>query len=96
MEAFITDYLATAPSDPESGFRMLTPEFQQASGGLEGYRGFWDTVDTAEPVSVSADPRSLTVTYTVAYSMDNGSRQTDEVQLALVQAEGGYKIAGES
>ncbi len=96
MEAFITDYLATAPSDPEAGFRMLTPEFQQASGGLEGYRGFWDTVDTAEPVSVSADPRSLTVTYTVAYSMDSGSRQTDEVQLALVQAEGGYKIAGES
>lgn len=96
MEAFIADYLATAPSDPEAGFQMLTPPFQEQSGGLEGYRGFWDTVESAELRSVSADPASLTVEYTVEYSMEDGRSVSDEVQLALVMAEGTYKIAGES
>jgi hypothetical protein len=96
MEAFMADYLATAPSDPEAGFRMLTPQFQEQSGGLEGYRGFWGTVESAELRSVSADPGSLTVEYTVDYSMKDGRSVSDVVKLALVMAEGGYKIAGES
>jgi serine/threonine protein kinase len=96
MEAFIADYLATAPSDPEAGFRMLTPQFQDQSGGLEGYRGFWDTVESAELRSVSADPGSLTVAYTVDYTTEDGRSVSDDVQLALVMAEGTYKIAGES
>ncbi len=49
MEDFISQYLATAPSDPESTFQMLTPEFQRESGGIEGYRGFWDTGRVGEP-----------------------------------------------
>jgi hypothetical protein len=96
MEAFIADYLATAPADPEAGFQMLTPAFQEQSGGLEGYRGFWDTVESAELRSVSADPASLTVEYTVDYSMKDGRSVSDDVQLALVMAEDTYKIAGES
>ena len=51
------DYLATVTTDPASAFAMLTPGFQQASGGIKGYRGFWDTIRTADLVSFStADP----------------------------------------
>ncbi|MFC6287762.1 serine/threonine-protein kinase [Nocardioides sp. GCM10027113] len=96
MESFIADYLATAPSDPASGFRMLTADFQRQSGGIDGYRGFWDRVASADLVSVQADPESLTVRYTVDYTLENGDRTTDNVQLALVMAGDGYKIAGES
>jgi hypothetical protein len=45
---------------------------------------------------VSADPGSLTVAYTVDYTTKDGRSVSDDVQLALVMAEGTYKIAGES
>lgn len=97
METFMEDYLATAPSDPEAGFRMLTPEFQEESGGLDGYTGFWGRVVSADLVSFSADPEALTVTYTVEYVMeDQDQKVSDTVSLALVQAEGTLKIAGEN
>ena len=35
MEAFIGGYLTAAANDPATGFDMLTPEFQQESGGIE-------------------------------------------------------------
>ena len=44
MEAFIDDYLSLVTQDPEAAFEMLTPAYQEASNGIEGYRGFWDTV----------------------------------------------------
>lgn len=97
MENFMEDYLATAPSDPETAFSMLTPEFQEASGGIEGYRGFWDTIETADLVAFSADPEALTVSYTVEYQkVDGGEKVTDDVGLALVYEDGTYRIAGES
>ena len=97
MEGFMEDYLATAPSDPEAAFDMLTPQFQEQSGGIEGYRGFWGRVASADLVSFSADPEALTVTYTVEYVLkDSGEKTSDEVSLALVLQDGDYLIAGES
>ena len=100
MEQFIGSYLVTAAADPAAGFTMLTPGFQQESGGLAGYRSFWDRVDSAELQSVQADPDSLTVDYTVAYEMDSSGPgsgdSTDDVSLTLEFDDGDYKIAGES
>ena len=95
MKSFVADYLATAPVDHEAAFKMLTPEFQQASDGLEGYTGWWSTVESAEPVAIQADPETMEVTYTVDYVMQDGSEFTDEVELVLRMAEGDYRIAGE-
>jgi hypothetical protein len=99
MESFISDYLATAVSDPQTSFGMLTPEFQAESGGIEGYRGFWDTIESADLQQVQADPRALTVAYTVDYTVDgpgNSTRQsTSDVNLTLVFEDGTYKIAAE-
>jgi serine/threonine protein kinase len=96
MESFIEDYLATVTANPRAAFAMLTPAFQQASGGLGGYESFWNTIASAEPTSVSADPGSLTVDYTVDYTREDGSTATDEVSLQLVFEDGRYLIAGES
>jgi eukaryotic-like serine/threonine-protein kinase len=100
MEQFIGDYLATAAADPATGYTMLTPAFQQASGGIEGYRSFWDTVESAELQSVQADPESLTVDYTVAYEMNSSGpgsgESTDDVFLTLTFDDGVYKIADET
>jgi eukaryotic-like serine/threonine-protein kinase len=99
MEAFVTDYLATVTSDPESAWEMLTPAFQEASGGFEAYRGFWDTVESATVVSIEADPDALTVSYTVEYEMNRGKgkgqTRQDDVTLQLEENGDGFLIADE-
>ena len=96
MESFIADYLATVTQDPRAAFAMLTPDFQDASGGLSGYRSFWDTIASAELATISADPKTQTVSYTVEYTREDGSTTTDDVSLQLLFEDGQYLIAGES
>jgi serine/threonine protein kinase len=96
MTQFIEGYLATVTSDPEATFAMLTPEFQEASNGFEGYSGFWSTVESATPSRITADPESLTVTYTVDYVMKDGGENSDDVSLQLVRQDDTYLIAGEA
>ena len=96
MEEFIEDYLATVTEDPRATFAMLTPEFQAASQGFRGYQSFWSTIEDAEPISISADPDTLTVNYQVAYERTDGSDLEDDVSLQLVFEDGRYLIAGES
>jgi eukaryotic-like serine/threonine-protein kinase len=97
METFIQDYLATVTTDPQAAFAMLTPSFQAASGGIDGYRGFWDTIRTATVTSFSTvDPGTLTVGYTVDYTRTDGSTAQDDVSLQLVYQDGDYLIDGEA
>jgi hypothetical protein len=96
MEDFIADYLATVTQTPRAAFGMLTPAFQQASGGLGGYQSFWNTIAGAELLDVSADPATLIVDYAVDYTREDGSTDQDEVTLQLVFEDGRYLIAGES
>ncbi|MEJ7832628.1 MAG: protein kinase [Nocardioides sp.] len=95
METFIADYLATASSDSAAGFEQLTPDFQAASGGLEGYSGFWDEVSNVRVQSVAADPDDLTVSYNYDYSVRGAGTQNEDVSLRLTYKEGTYLIAGE-
>jgi len=95
MEAFITDYLATAPSSPETTFQQLTPAFQEASGGIGDYSGYWSTIETATPVEINADPEALTVAYSVDYVRTDGSEVSGDVVLGLVFKNGEYLIANE-
>ena len=82
-------------SDPESTFAMLTPEFQSASGGFEGYSGFWGTIESATPRAIKADPRTLTTSYTIDYVTTSGQTRTEQGQLQLEQQGDGFLIAGE-
>ena len=97
MEAFIDDYLSLVVEDPEAAFEMLTPEFQDASDGIEGYRGFWDTVSTTKLLSVEADPENMVVDYRYTYVVRGDGPRTEDVSLRLAQTEDGrYLIAGEA
>jgi tRNA A-37 threonylcarbamoyl transferase component Bud32 len=97
MREFVRSYLATVTSDPAAAWERLTPEFQQASGGFGGYRGFWRTIASAAPSGIRADPEAMTVSYDVAYERTDGSNTTDSVTLELVEdGDQGFLIAGES
>jgi serine/threonine protein kinase len=97
MEAFVGDYLSLVVEDPEAAFEMLTPEFQEASDGIEGYRGWWDTVSNTKLISVEADPETMVVDYRYTYVVRGEGPETDDVSLRLEQTEDGrYLIAGEA
>lgn len=95
MDAFITSYITTVTSDPRAAFDQLTPEFQEASGGLDGYIGWWSQVRSAELESMTSDPSDLTVGYTVNYVMKTGRESTQRVRLQLQRLDDQYLIAGE-
>lgn len=96
MEEFIEGYLETVTADPDSAFAMLTPSFQRQSGGIDGYTGFWSTIEKADAREIAASPQDLTVDYTVEYTRTDGSELQDDVSLQLVYQDGDYLIAAEA
>ncbi|GAB3773121.1 serine/threonine protein kinase [Nocardioides ginsengisegetis] len=98
METFIQDYLATVTSDQKASWEMLTPKFQDESGGFGKYKGFWKTIESARPTTIQADPDTLQVRYGVDYVRKDRSRVSDTVTLQLVYdaANDSYLIDGEA
>lgn len=96
IDAFVRDYLRTAAADPSAGFAMLTPEFQEASGGLSGYAGFWGDVQSVEVQRVRPEPEGPSVEYRYTYTLTNGRSVRDDVELRLTFEDGAYRIAGEA
>ncbi len=76
MTAFVEDYLATVTSNPAQSWKMLTPQFQAESGGFGSYRGFWGGIESASPSAIRANPRDMTVSYSVTYQ-NAGRRHPD-------------------
>ncbi len=96
IDAFIRNYLATAPANPDSAYSsMLTPAFQASSGGLEGYRDWWGSVASTSVVSVSPSVEPLRVTYSYKYTMKDGRHDSGTVTLGLVYTDGRYLINSE-
>ena len=95
MEAFVTDYLATATTDPRASWTMLTPDFQRESRGFASYSRFWRQIDQATARQIVADPDTLQVSYTVDYVDRRGTRSSDQVTLTLSYADGEYLVADE-
>ena len=95
MQRFVTGYLATVARDPVAGWTLLTPSFRNASGGFGSYSRFWNTVTRAVPRDVVADPRGLTIGYTVDYTRRDGSTSVDSTRLRLVFRGDDYLIDGE-
>ena len=95
MEQFITEYASTAPGDPASSWKMLTPNFQRASHGFASYRDFWSQWTSAEVSDVQANPDDLSVSYHIVYTRGDGSTVPDDVSLTLAFVGGSYKIAAE-
>jgi serine/threonine protein kinase len=93
MEAFIRDYVAAVSSNPDDAWQMLTPKFQRESGGLDNYRKFWSGVGSGRILEISADPRTLVVSYRVRF--DNFGTGRRSTVLDLVFEDGRYLIVGE-
>ena len=77
MGDFIRGYVAAISEDPTLSFAMLTPSFQQQSGGIDQYRDFWDGVGQGQVLDIESDPDSLVVSYRVRFdNFGTGQRPT--------------------
>ncbi|WP_235738946.1 serine/threonine-protein kinase [Nocardioides alcanivorans] len=94
MEQFVADYLSTVTSDTKAGFDLLTPEYQQESNGLKGYRSWWRQVRSADLLQVDAQAEELSVSYRVRYDMKQGPDRVENITLDLAFDDGEYRIAG--
>lgn len=92
MANFAIDYVTTAAEDPRSGFAMLTPEYQAASGGYAGYSGFWGDVSNVRISNVTADPEAMTTSYDFSYDYPSKGRVDERVTLNLTLTDGTYLI----
>lgn len=92
LEDFARSYVATASSNPDRGFELLTRGYQQAS---PRYREVWNDIEDPEIVAVEGDPDTMSVSYTYTYRFD-GARRTEDVTLRLTQQGERLLIAGAS
>jgi serine/threonine protein kinase len=98
MESFVTTYVQTAIDDPNSSWTMLTPGFQAQSKNFGQYQGFWDQWSSAEVTDVRADPRAMTVSYSIVYTPEDEDEDdvTNRVTLTLQPDGDSFLIAGEA
>jgi hypothetical protein len=80
-------------TDPSKSWFMLTPKFQQESGGFDKYQRFWDPATNGKVLSISADPKDLSVSYQVHF--DNFHNGPGPTVLDLKYEDGKYLIDGE-
>lgn len=95
MENFVETYLATVTTDQKAAWDMLTPAFQDASGGFGQYQKFWRGFTSADMLSSEADPESMQIAYAVEYQRTDGSKVQDQVTLTLEGTDDAYLIADE-
>ncbi len=93
MESFIRDYVKTVGEDPAASWQMLSPKFQQESGGFEKYRAFWNKASNGRVLSISTNPDDLSVSYQVRF--DNFNNGPGPTVLDLKFDNGRYLIDGE-
>ena len=96
MADFVRDYVATAVRDPEAGWELLTPRFQQEVGSFGSYQGFWSTIESATLRNVEANTETMEVGYVITWDPKGRDPEDENVVLTLVKDDaGGYLIDAE-
>ena len=95
MADFVRDYVATAVRDPEAGWELLTPRFQQEVGSFGSYQGFWNTIESASLRDVEANTETMEVSCVITWDPKGRGPEDENVVLTLVEDDGGYLIDAE-
>ena len=87
---FVADYYSVVPEDTDTGWSLLSPEFQ-AEIGRDSYDGFWGTIDS---VTVDATERAgrNQVLVTLTFASD-GSTQQEVHRIFLERGGDGFLVA---
>lgn len=90
MRALVAGFYAQLPGNAQAAWNRLDSHYQQRNG-LDGYLGFWSTIESVSVLSVV--PRDATsVVATVRYMLRDGGSDTEDRWLSVVPANGGLLI----
>jgi serine/threonine protein kinase len=89
---FVEEYYSVLPDDPESGYSLLSPDYQ-SSTSFEDYEAFWSTIDSVT-VEGTRPAGSDAVDVALVYTTDGGTQR--EVRRIFVERGGdGYLISSD-
>ena len=91
----IQGYFELLPDNSSEAFQHLTPNMQSASGGPDGYRTFWASVDDVKATKVTASGKNK-VSALVTYKNKDGSTSKEADVFTLVQQDNALLIDSQS
>ena len=91
---FVDQYFDTVPTDLDTGWQMLSPDYQAETGGRSTYDGFWGTIQSVDATNISRVPGGDSVEATVTYTYDDGRIATERQRIYLVSSPSGLLIGG--
>jgi serine/threonine protein kinase len=88
----ITHYYSVVPGDTNTGWRLLTPSYQQGTAGGRGtYERWWNSIDRVDVSNATGSPPG-TATATLTYHFKDGRVSTERTQFGMVNQGGTLKI----
>jgi eukaryotic-like serine/threonine-protein kinase len=91
----ISYYFQVVPGDLNTGWKLLTPHFQQTRAqGWSAYQDYWNSVERVDVTSVEGQPPHTAVANLV-YHYDNGEVVSQTTSFTLQRQDGTLKIAAE-
>ena len=87
---FVADYYSVVPEDTNTGWSLLTPEFQ-AEIGRDSNNGFWATIDSVTVDDVESAGRNQVLT-TLTFASD-GSTEQEVHRISLERAGDSFLVA---
>jgi eukaryotic-like serine/threonine-protein kinase len=89
--SFVQSYYALLPDDPDAAFALLSSQAQQASGGIDGYRGFYGGM-SAVTVQNARETGQDQVSATIVFTRDDGSTSSEPYTFRVGTGEDGNRI----
>jgi hypothetical protein len=87
VRVFIVGYYALLPQHLDSAFALLTPDYQQRTGGPVAYQRFYQTIAAIRVREVSTVSGS-SATAVIVFTRTDGSVSTERYQFSLVTRNG--------
>jgi hypothetical protein len=91
----VQGYYQLLPANSAEAFQHLTPNMQEASGGADAFRQYWDTIADVKATKVNAINKNQ-VGAVITYKDKNGATSKEADVFTLVQQDGTLYIDSQS
>ncbi|HEV7725778.1 MAG TPA: serine/threonine-protein kinase [Modestobacter sp.] len=92
MEAFVAQYYALLPGEPQKAYGLTGPKLQAAIGGPGDYAGFWSAYSQVTLISPQASEPEQVVTADVRFVEKDGDVVEERHRIELVEGPDGQLL----
>ena len=95
LESFVKSYYSDVTKQTDKTWDQLTPRMQDAAGGLDGYEGFWKTIEKVRVNRTRAGASASTAILNLTFTRKDGTTTTETHELTFVADDENYLIDGD-